>query len=157
MSVPYPKSDGWLFSFQSLRVPDGAGGNDVGVREISLKNTKQGRGKVYGSARRSLGMTAGRDDWEATIKWNLDHWTTWALRNAPYTDKIFDLSFQYIENGLKYEIVLKDLLYKSEDQTTSEGAEGGLEKTIEFFVGDVEQYIDGAKLIYRAPEDGEAA
>jgi hypothetical protein len=157
MPVPYPKSAGWLYSFQSLRIPDGAGGQDVGIREISIKNTKEGRSKVFGSARRSLGFTSGRDNWEASIKWNLDHWTKWMVANAPYTDRIFDLTFQYIEEGQKYEIVLKDLLYKSEDHTATEGSDGGLEKQLEFFVGDVEQYVDGVKIAIRNPEPGEGA
>lgn len=157
MSVPYPKTSGWLFSFQSLRVPDGAGGQDLGIREISLKNTKEGRGKVWGSARRPLGMTAGRDNWEASIKWNLDHWTKWAKANAPYTDKGHNISFQYIEDGQKYEVNMLGMFYKSEDHTATEGSDGGLEKTIEFFVTDVEQYIDGQPLTFREAEPSEAS
>lgn len=155
MSVPYPKTSGWLFSFQSLRVPDGAGGQDLGIREISLKNTKEGRSKVFGSARRPLGMTAGRDNWEATFKWNLDHWMKWAKINAPYSDKGHNISFQLIEDGQKYEVNLLGCFYKSEDMTLTEGADGGLEKTVEFYVTDVEQYVDGQPLVFREAEPNE--
>ena len=35
------------------------------------------------------------------------------------------------------------------------GADGGLEKTVEFYVTDVEQYVDGQPLVFREAEPNE--
>lgn len=156
MAQPYPKSSGFLLSFTSLAIPNGAGGREWGIREISLKNTMQGRGKVFGSGRRALGVTAGRPDWSASIKWNLDHFTDWITRNQPYQDIMFDLPFPYIESGLLYEVTLIGLHYMSEDHTATEGSDGGLEKTVEFGVIDVVQRVNGQEIQYRLKEEGES-
>ena len=155
MAIGYPKTDGFLFSFQSIRIPDGAGGDDIGIREIGIKNTKKGRAKVWGKGRRPLGMTAGQDDIEFTVKWVRDYFALWQTRNQPYTDKFFDLPVVHIENGQKYEINLKGCLYKDQDGTASEGSEGALEDTVNFTAMDMDVYVDGVQIEWRLAEDGE--
>lgn len=153
--IGYPKTDGFLFSFNSLRVPDGAGGDDIGLRSIGVKNTKKGRGKVWGKARRPLGMTAGADDLEMTCKWVRDYFALWVQRNQPYTDKFFDLPILHIEEGHTYEVLLKGCLYKDQDGESSEGAEGGIEDTVNFYVTDMDLKVDGVPVDWRKLEDGE--
>lgn len=150
MSVGYPHTNGFLLSFNSLRIPDGKGGNDVGVREISLKCTMKGRTKIFGSGRTFLGYTSGVPDWECSMKWELSHWASWIQANQPYQDlQIPSFSFLYLERGIKYEVNLLNLLFKDEDHSASEGSDGALEKTVNFFLGDCKQLVDGVEIAYR--------
>ena len=150
--LQFPHTAGFILSFNSLRIPDGKGGNDIGIREISLKNTMKGRSKVFGLGRTWLGYTSGTPDWEASIKWELTHFGRWAQANQPYQDTVFSLPFLYLEKGVKYEVRLSGVLYKDEDHSASEGSEGALEKTLNFFVGEVQQFVDGVEIAYRIPE-----
>ena len=63
-----------------------------------------------------------------------------------------DLPFLYLEKGVKYEVRLSGVLYKDEDHSASEGSEGALEKTLNFYVGEVVQLVDGEEIAYRIPE-----
>jgi hypothetical protein len=147
MALTTPKTRGFLLSFHALSVLDDAG-DDVGIREIGLKNTMKGKGKVWGKARKPLGLTPGAPDWTCTKKWNLDHWTQWAKRHPGYADDIFDLTFDYLTKGLNYTIELNGVSYVDEDHQATEGADGGLEKTINFTVIDVRQFVDNVEIPY---------
>lgn len=155
MPIGYPKTDGFLFSFTSLRVPDGAGGDDIGIRSLGVKNTKKGRSKVWGKSRRPLGHTAGADDLTFTCTWVRDYFMRWQQRNQPYTDKFFDLPIVHIEEGQKYEVLLKGCIYMDQDGTATEGAEGGIEDVVNFSVTDMDLVIDGVPIEWRKLEDGE--
>jgi hypothetical protein len=154
MPIPFPNTAGFLLSFHSLTVSDSSG-PDIGIREIQLKNTKQGRQKSWGGAQRPLGVYKGRDDWTAVIKWELSYYGPWKARNQPYTDKFFTWTFDYTENGLSYEIKLIGAFYVDEEEGTSVGADGSVEGTINFGVVDVEQRVDGQLIQYRLPDFGE--
>lgn len=152
MAISYPHTAGFLLSFNSLRIPDGRGGNDVGIRKIQLKNKMKGRSKFFGSGRRFLGYSSGVPDWSAAVTWELSHFGLWMQANAPYADKIHTFAFPYLEAGINYDVRLIACLVDDEDHGAEEGSDGPLEKTLNFYVGDVEQRVDGQLIPYRIPE-----
>ena len=142
-----PLTRGFLLHFEGLKVLDAAG-DDIGIREIQLKNTMKGKGKVDGKSRIPLGYVPGSPDWMAAVKSELTYWTRWAQRNPGYADRIIPVTFDYLSAGCNYTIELIGCTYQDEDHTANKGSESGLEKAMNFFVLDVVQTVDGVEIPY---------
>jgi hypothetical protein len=147
MPLTTPKTRGFLLNFHGLKIID-IGGDDVGIREMSLKLTMAGKGPVWGKNRIALGFVPGRPVWTTALKWELSHWTRWLQRHPGYMDEIFDYTFDYQSKGLNYTIELIGCTPIDDEHTANGEQEGGIERPKNFAILDVKQLVDGVEIPY---------
>lgn len=142
-----PMTNSFLLNFEGLHVLDERGDAVIGLREVGIKMTMQGKTPVdIGGARESAGWIPGTPKYEITMKWELTWWTEYMRSHSLYVDEILDRTFAWLSRAREHELRFTGLSFIDQDGSATKGHDNALEQATNWGALGVRQVIDGTEI-----------